>query len=425
MAGLVSVFTPTHTPEYLVDCWRSLQRQTYAHWEWVVVPNGPQAHVPDVIREKRLRIVAASPETQTIGGLKQLACRQCRGELLVELDHDDLLHPTCLERLVAVQATTEAGFLHSDCVQFFANGQYLTYDPRQGWETYQGELDGVTFTATKALSPTPASLRQIYWAPNHVRAWTREAYTQIGGHNPALTICDDYELVLRTWVHGTRFATIHEPLYFYRERPEQQGNTYRARLLEIQELSQKLSNQYHYQVVAEWARRQQLLLVDFAVEPQPGYVAITEVCPDWTSREAWTRDWSVGTAPLLFAPESVAAVRIYDYLQRLPAEQALEIFLEAYHWLAPLGWLQLAVPSTEGGNAAFTPLSRSYWNRDSWRYLTTAAGIDELTRGRYTAPPLRFQGARIWDYPCHGALYSFADLCAAKGDIRPPGPLEC
>ncbi|MFC7484131.1 hypothetical protein ACFQX7_34530 [Luedemannella flava] len=35
----VTVFTPSHHPRFLDECLRSLQAQTMADWEWVVVLN--------------------------------------------------------------------------------------------------------------------------------------------------------------------------------------------------------------------------------------------------------------------------------------------------------------------------------------------------------------------------------------------------
>ena len=34
--------------------------------------------------------------------------------------------------------------------------------------------------------------------PNHVRAWERTAYRELGGHDPAYRVADDYELMVRT-----------------------------------------------------------------------------------------------------------------------------------------------------------------------------------------------------------------------------------
>jgi len=39
--------------------------------------------------------------------------------------------------------------------------------------------------------------------PNHTRAWRRDTYFAVGGHNRNLPIADDYELIIRTFLHTT------------------------------------------------------------------------------------------------------------------------------------------------------------------------------------------------------------------------------
>jgi hypothetical protein len=43
--------------------------------------------------------------------------------------------------------------------------------------------------------------------PNHIRAWRKEVYHAVGGHNRRLTIADDYELIVRTFLK-TKFCHI-------------------------------------------------------------------------------------------------------------------------------------------------------------------------------------------------------------------------
>jgi hypothetical protein len=56
------------------------------------------------------------------------------------------------------------------------------------------------FWATGAIAPplNYKTLRHIVGVPNHVRAWSRRAYLELGGHARGLPVADDYDLVLRT-----------------------------------------------------------------------------------------------------------------------------------------------------------------------------------------------------------------------------------
>ena len=48
--------------------------------------------------------------------------------------------------------------------------------------------------------------------PNHLRAWSREIYNKIGGHNKKTPVADDLEIIIRTFLH-TRFIHIKKVLY--------------------------------------------------------------------------------------------------------------------------------------------------------------------------------------------------------------------
>jgi len=48
--------------------------------------------------------------------------------------------------------------------------------------------------------------------PNHLRAWERNLYHKIGGHNKETPVADDLEIIIRTFLH-TRFIHIKKVLY--------------------------------------------------------------------------------------------------------------------------------------------------------------------------------------------------------------------
>src|SRR5205085_1051987 len=94
----LSVFTPSHNPRFLDDCHRSLLAQTHQDWEWVVVLNGPADDWQPPQPDDRIQVVRGR-FPPSVGTAKRAACELCRGEILVELDHDDWLASTCLEEV--------------------------------------------------------------------------------------------------------------------------------------------------------------------------------------------------------------------------------------------------------------------------------------------------------------------------------------
>ena len=110
---LISIFTPTHDSRYLAETFKSLLEQRDSEWEWVIVPNGDDVPIPGTIQaDDRVRICPSPMGMTGIGRLKKFACSQCKGEYLLELDHDDLLTPNALQRIrYWIEQEDRPGFL--------------------------------------------------------------------------------------------------------------------------------------------------------------------------------------------------------------------------------------------------------------------------------------------------------------------------
>ena len=135
------------------------------------------------------------------------------GDYLVELDHDDELTPNALKEIAEAFDNTEAGFVFSDWCEILPNGDSGVYP--DGW----GQGYGVKYWTGEvwALSiPTinATTLSHIVSVPNHVRAWRATDYRALNGHNPELTIADDYDLIVRTALHK---GWHHIPKMIYRQ----------------------------------------------------------------------------------------------------------------------------------------------------------------------------------------------------------------
>jgi glycosyltransferase involved in cell wall biosynthesis len=410
-----SLFTPTDNVKFLEATYKSLRNQTVDAWEWVLVTNGG-AKIPEAIRADSRVVVHDMPNGNKfgIGALKKMACSKCTGDVLIELDHDDLLAPSTVERVVYHALETGAGFLYSDFVNFAPDGSSQTFDARYGWETYPATLDGDNYTALRAFDPCPRSLHQIFFAPNHVRAWTRDAYAKSGGHDPALPICDDHDLVARTYLKGIEFCHIEEPLYWYRERSGLDKNTYRRSADELTRLRNEVMNRVTRPLCEEWARRHKLQKIDLggAIGCPAGYTSV-----DRREGAQVVCDIEEG---LPFAENSVGVVRAFDFLEHIRPERVVCVMNEIYRVLAPGGWAHIAVPSTDGRGAFQAPDHRSFWNGNSFNYYCNrdfAKYVPEIA--------CRFQAARLWDsWPTdwhqeNKIIYTNADLVALKGQKVP------
>jgi O-antigen biosynthesis protein len=420
---LFSIFTPTHDVKHLVETYQSLLAQTHRNWEWVIVLNNG-AELPEELDDTRVRVHLAPTWMVGVGALKRFACGQCDGEYLVELDHDDTLLPRALEKIAAAIEATNASFLYSDCAQFKADGSFQLYGKEHGWEHYSQREGDKVYQCNRSFPVDASALRAIFYSPDHVRVWRRDVYDKVGGHDSSLQVCDDYDLMCRTYLAGVKFHYIPECLYLYRIQATG-DNTWLKRNAEIQRKQNELSNRYLHAMVHEWCARVDLPKVDLggATGRPEGYIA-ADLKNGFDLRHKWP-----------FGDSSVGIIRAYDFLEHVPHCHdstcthavpfcTVGVMNEIYRVLVPGGWLLSATPSTDGRGAFQDPTHCSFWNTNSFWYYT------RKQQQQYVAGiTARFQSARLWqEYPSdwhkeHDILYVYADLVALKGQ-RQPGICE-
>ena len=212
---LISYFTPIYnTGNLLYRTYESLKSQTYTNWEWVMVndstDNGKTLKIAEKIAKMDPRVKVYDFREKSngiIGETKYRAAMLCNGYLLCELDHDDIITEDCTQYLYdASQKHLEVGFFYSDNAEIDNEHNSLTYSPgfAQGYGRYEEcYWNNKLYQSCVAVNINPKTIRHIVGVPNHIRTWRREVYHQIGGHNRYLAIADDYELIVRTFLHTT------------------------------------------------------------------------------------------------------------------------------------------------------------------------------------------------------------------------------
>ena len=211
---LVSVFTPTYrTGARFARAFRSVLAQSYINWEWVVWDDSDDDGRTYAMleryaaRDHRIRVIRPDRHSGVIGDVKYNACMASRGDLLVELDHDDELTPDALEHVVnAARRYHGNGFFYSDFAEVTPSLTPLRYGDGWGYGfgSYREErFRGVTLAVANAPNINAKTIRGLVAAPNHLRAWRRETYLHLGGHNRYLHVADDMELMIRTFLVTT------------------------------------------------------------------------------------------------------------------------------------------------------------------------------------------------------------------------------
>ena len=218
---MFSVFTPLYNsrPQFLFYAYDSLCRQTLDNWEWVLVDDSPEpmTWVTEYFKthpDPRVKYYRIEPTRGNIGLSKWRAACMTTGTWLVELDHDDMFVPFAFETMMKASVQfKDAGFIYSDTEDIDANGYHIDKIFGESFAFDFGhpyKCDGHYINDSPNLNS--ATIRHIVGMPNHVRAWRRDVYFAIGGHNQMARIADDYELCVRTFL-ATKMVRIKYPLY--------------------------------------------------------------------------------------------------------------------------------------------------------------------------------------------------------------------
>lgn len=210
---LISYFTPIYnTGKVLYRTYQSLQEQSHNNWEWVIINDstdgGKTLKIAEYIADNDPRVKVYDFREKSngiIGESKFRAASLCRGYLIAELDHDDYLTRDCTELLYkASKQHPDIGFFYTDSAEINDNWESFTYADgfALGYGKYEKvEIDGHIIDSCISPNINPKTIRHIVGVPNHVRAWRKDIYNLIGGHNRGLAIADDYELIVRTFLH--------------------------------------------------------------------------------------------------------------------------------------------------------------------------------------------------------------------------------
>ena len=271
----VSLFTPAYnTPlDRLWRLYNSIQAQTSHDWEWVIVNDSPKnKSLSDELKrlsnlDSRVRVFTFNKASGgVIGDVKYKAASLCRGDILAEVDHDDELMPKCVEYLIEAANTYPAcGFFYTDCVELNEQRQSMKYPDgfALGYGNYrkEGEWD-----VNVCVGVNPKTIRHIVGVPNHIRAWRKETYHAVGGHNRRPTIADDYELIVRTFLK-TKFCHIEALGYIqYIYNNESGQNTHDATRGDIQRRVRSIMYHYNHDIAQ---RFYQLGVRDWAYKENP------------------------------------------------------------------------------------------------------------------------------------------------------------
>jgi len=219
---IFSIFTTTFNSfDKIIRAFNSLKKQTLRNWEWVIVDDSPDDSNFNYLKtqltsDNRVRLYRRFENNGYIGNVKNEAISLCRGQYVLELDHDDEILPFVLEEAATLfNEKSDIGFIYMDFINLYENGDNFWYGDNlcKGYGSYYCQKYNDKWVYVyNTPNINNITLSHLVCCPNHPRIWRKELLMQIGNYCEYLPICDDYEIILRTAMN-TKIAKIHKMGY--------------------------------------------------------------------------------------------------------------------------------------------------------------------------------------------------------------------
>jgi glycosyltransferase involved in cell wall biosynthesis len=226
VGALVSICIPVRDGSRWIDeAIDSVFAQSYSDIELVVVDDGSRDDTLERVRARSdERVRAVVNENPAGPAANHSRCVEvARGELVKFLHHDDVLYPSCVERMAGVLET------HPNVGLVFSRRDVLLEDPHDAgalrWRESYGDLHA-RFEAIEAVTRGSDVLRQYVPALRgpHVDNWIgepsavmvrRSCFDRVGLFNSRMRLTYDLEMWLRI-AAAFDVGFIDEPLVGYR-----------------------------------------------------------------------------------------------------------------------------------------------------------------------------------------------------------------
>lgn len=403
---MISIFTPTNDSSFLIMIYDCLLKQTEQDWEWIIVYNNGAN--PIGFTDVRIKEFNVKSFPSWVGPLKAYACEQASGEILLELDHDDLLLPEALEEVKRAFNNENVGFVYSNTIHSTGDfNKTERFNPIFGWKYREINYNGHNLDEHISFPPSPESISRIWFAPNHLRAFRRSVYEQVGGYSREMRILDDLDLICRMYL-VTEFKHINKGLYIYRITGE---NTWLKYNQEIQENVYRIYDQYIEALAEHWADLNYFDKFELGgrIGKKKGFISIdlqdADIIADLNEK------WPLNTS-------SVGVIRAYDIFEHL--KNPIHVMKELQRVLVPGGFAFIQIPSTDGRGAFQDPTHVSFWNENSFHYYT------KQNKAKYINTPVRFQSLRLYttEKDAEQVCWVVAHLLNLKDGYRPCGLIE-
>lgn len=214
---VVSVIIPAHDrPALLRLALDSLARQTFRNFETIVVDDGSAAELAPLCADHPIAPRVVRQDQSGPAAARNLGISLARADLVAFLDSDDEWLPGKLEQFLAARdADPDVEIWYGPMRPIDRAGKPVVGRTKP---CFGGRITRELFESSFVHVPTVLC--------------ARECILEFGGFNPALPVCEDYDLWLRMSVRQ-RFGLVPEPLALRRLHGERLSKSHMRRNLVV------------------------------------------------------------------------------------------------------------------------------------------------------------------------------------------------
>ncbi|MHB8483663.1 MAG: glycosyltransferase family 2 protein [Nitrospiria bacterium] len=205
MKPLISICMPTrNVAEYLPDCIRSIEAQTYKNWELIIVNDGSTDSTAKLLdyydrKIKQLTVVTIPPSG--IARARNTAIKVAKGDYIAVMDSDDIMYRGRLREALKILTKTRADVFYS---AYYRGDEEMKI------------IDGII--PPRRFSKEKTRLEEILKEQliPHVTVVAKRQCFIDKPYRDELKVNDDMALVLDWWSAGYKFCMSKHPLVLVR-----------------------------------------------------------------------------------------------------------------------------------------------------------------------------------------------------------------
>ena len=196
---------------HLASCLKSILKQSYAHWELIIVNDNSTDDTACII-EKYVQIDSRISSYDNVGSgiidALKLAYSHASGEYITRMDGDDLMDPFKISLLLNNLLRYGVGYVATGKVEYFKEGGI-----GKGYQQYANWLNNLT--------NNKENFNQIYrecTIPSPCWMLSRDDFEKIGAFN-GNEYPEDYDLAFRMKLHGLKVVPVNKIIHYWRDHP--------------------------------------------------------------------------------------------------------------------------------------------------------------------------------------------------------------